>query len=227
LSNVVHQTGGENIRSNGLPPDCAHNDSQHRIELRDLSIILLMLTRIIPKSPGTYASACLALVICLASPAYAQLYRWVDSEGRVTFSTTPRPGTVPPRDQEKSAPSRPALAATPATVVQSERPPTPRLDPSEPAKATQEGPDSARRKVTVAPRQVTMYGTSWCPYCARARAYFQTYRVAFRELDIEKSAVANAEFKKLGGNGIPLIVIDGIPIQGFDEQKLEVMLGLR
>ena len=182
---------------------------------------------IFQKSPGAYASACFALVIGLASPAYSQLFRWVDSEGRATFSTTPPPGTALPPDQEKRAPLRPAQVAAPSPVVQSERPPISRLDPSDPAKATQASQDAPRRKVTAPPRQVILYGTSWCPYCARARAYFQTYRVAFQELDIEKSAAANAAFKKMGGNGIPLIVIDGIAIQGFDEQKLEVMLGLR
>ncbi|MFM9887211.1 MAG: glutaredoxin domain-containing protein [Burkholderiales bacterium] len=190
-----------------------------------------MLTRIIPKSLGAHRLACLVVAICLASPAYAQLYRWVDSEGRATFSTTPPPGTAAPQDQEKRVPLRPAQAPAqapaPSTVVQTERPRTPQLAASDPAEAAQASPESARRKVTAPPRQVTLYGTSWCPYCARARAYFQTYRVAFKELDIEKSAAANAEFKKLGGNGIPLIVIDGMTIQGFDEQKLEMMLGLR
>ncbi|MFN0301077.1 MAG: glutaredoxin domain-containing protein [Burkholderiales bacterium] len=179
------------------------------------------------KSPGAYASACFALVIGLVSPAYAQLFRWVDSEGRATFSTTPPPGTARPHDQEKRAPVRPAQVTAPSTVVPSERPLTPRLEPSDDAKAVQASHEAPRRQVTAPTTQVTLYGTSWCPYCARARAYFQTYRVAFQELDIEKSATANAAFKKLGGNGIPLIVINGTAIQGFDEQKLEIMLGLR
>jgi len=35
--------------------------------------------------------------------------------------------------------------------------------------------------------EVKMYATSWCPYCAKARAYFARRNIAYVEVDIEKS----------------------------------------
>ncbi len=188
-----------------------------------------MFIRLFHASMALHRSALLALVMVLAMPAHAQLFRWVDEAGRVTYSTSPQPGTVIPNDQERRAPSR-SLRDDPRTMTaQPQQVVTPRSNPSGP-RAVEAAPldqDGHRRTVTVPPLQVTVYATSWCAYCARTRAFFRTYRVAFQELDIEKSTAAHAAFKKLGGGGVPLIVIDGRVIHGFDEAKLAVALGLR
>ncbi|MDH4172919.1 MAG: NrdH-redoxin [Betaproteobacteria bacterium] len=72
--------------------------------------------------------------------------------------------------------------------------------------------------------QAVMYATSWCPYCAKARAYFARSGIAYVEHDIENSASANAEFKRLGGRGVPLIVVGREKLSGFSEQGFEDML---
>jgi glutaredoxin len=71
---------------------------------------------------------------------------------------------------------------------------------------------------------VVMYATSWCPYCAQARAYFARAGIAYVEHDVEKSASANAEFKRLGGRGVPLIVVGREKLNGFSEQGFEHLL---
>jgi glutaredoxin len=71
---------------------------------------------------------------------------------------------------------------------------------------------------------VVMYATSWCPYCAKARAYFAKNGIAYVEHDIEKSAAVNAEFKRLGGRGVPLILVGTERISGFSELAFESML---
>jgi glutaredoxin len=71
---------------------------------------------------------------------------------------------------------------------------------------------------------VVMYATSWCPYCAKARAYFAKNGIAYVEHDIEKSATVNAEFKRLGGRGVPLILVGTEKISGFSELAFESML---
>lgn len=68
---------------------------------------------------------------------------------------------------------------------------------------------------------VVMYATEWCPYCARARAYFKRTNTAYVEHDIEKSAEARAEFKRLGGRGVPLILVGGEKLRGFNELAFE------
>jgi len=41
---------------------------------------------------------------------------------------------------------------------------------------------------------------------------------------VEKSASANTEFKRLGGRGVPLIVVGRERLNGFSEQGFEDML---
>jgi glutaredoxin len=66
-----------------------------------------------------------------------------------------------------------------------------------------------------------MYATAWCPYCAKARAYFKRTNTAYVEYDIEKSADAHAEFKRLGGRGVPLILVGSEKLRGFNELAFE------
>ena len=74
-----------------------------------------------------------------------------------------------------------------------------------------------------APRQpvVVMYATDWCGYCARARAYLQHNGIAFIEHDIEKSTAAGTEFRRLGGRGVPLILVGRERVYGFSELAFE------
>ena len=71
---------------------------------------------------------------------------------------------------------------------------------------------------------VVMYATSWCPYCAKARAYFARTGTAYTEYDIERSADARAEFKRLGGRGVPLILVGNEKMAGFNELAFESLL---
>lgn len=73
-------------------------------------------------------------------------------------------------------------------------------------------------------QEVKMYSTSWCPYCAKAREYFETANIAYSEFDIERSTVANQEYLRLNGRGVPLIVIGQQAIQGFDRHAIRKAL---
>lgn len=78
--------------------------------------------------------------------------------------------------------------------------------------------------VQTASKPVVMYATSWCPYCAQARAYFATNGIAYVEHDVEASAAAHAEFRRLGGRGVPLIFVGDERIDGFNELAFEFAL---
>jgi glutaredoxin len=71
---------------------------------------------------------------------------------------------------------------------------------------------------------VVMYATAWCPYCAQARAYFARNGIAYVEHDVEASAAAHAEFRRLGGRGVPLIFVGEERIDGFNELAFEFAL---
>uniref|UniRef100_UPI0025D1CEFA glutaredoxin family protein n=1 Tax=uncultured Lamprocystis sp. TaxID=543132 RepID=UPI0025D1CEFA len=58
-------------------------------------------------------------------------------------------------------------------------------------------------------------------YCNQARRYFNTHGVAYSEYDVEQDAAAGREFKRLGGHGVPLILVGEARLQGFSEGGFE------
>jgi glutaredoxin len=72
--------------------------------------------------------------------------------------------------------------------------------------------------------EVVLYATSWCGYCAKTRRLFKQLRVEYTEYDIEKDETANTRFQKLGGRGVPLIVIGTGVVHGFDEDEILILL---
>lgn len=73
--------------------------------------------------------------------------------------------------------------------------------------------------------QAVLYATEWCGYCARTRKFFEKNNIAFREYDIEKSADGQAQYERLGGNGVPVVIIADQVIHGYDEQAMREALG--
>lgn len=78
--------------------------------------------------------------------------------------------------------------------------------------------------------QVVLYGTSWCGYCKKARAYFQAKGVRFLDKDVEKDPAAAKELADKAARagarvtGVPVIDVKGTLVQGFDQQRLEKLL---
>lgn len=73
--------------------------------------------------------------------------------------------------------------------------------------------------------EVVLYATEWCAYCKRAREFFAANNIRYVEHDIEKSSVALDEHRRLGGNGVPLILVGDEVIKGYSEQALRQLLG--
>jgi glutaredoxin-like YruB-family protein len=151
----------------------------------------------------------LVLAVCAiitSDAALAQLYRWTDAEGRVHYSNVAAPAGAKPVEMRLGEVGGPAV---PAQIAQSS--------------AAKSSPATPRPAAAPAPR-VVMYATSWCPYCEKARVLFRSQGVTFTEHDIEKSAEARAEHKRLGGRGVPLIVVGDKTLKGFNEQKIRAAL---
>jgi len=145
--------------------------------------------------------ALLAVLLCsVLAPAQSEIYKWTDAEGITHFSDQPPPGgTAPqfrmPATHDSGAASAP-VADTPAPI---------------PAPAAAQP----------ATKRVLMYGAEWCGYCKQARSYFTSHGVPFSEYDVEKDAAAGREFKRLGGNGVPLILVGEQRLQGFSAAGFE------
>ena len=69
-----------------------------------------------------------------------------------------------------------------------------------------------------------LYSTQWCGYCKKTRELFKARGVPYREYDIEHSEEGHAQYEKLGGNGVPVIVINGAVILGYDRAEIEKVL---
>lgn len=79
---------------------------------------------------------------------------------------------------------------------------------------------------------VTIYSTTYCPYCVRAKELLKRKGQAFQEINAEDDAVREEMIQKAGGRRtVPQIFINGQHVGGFDdlhaldkEGKLDSML---
>jgi mycoredoxin len=69
-------------------------------------------------------------------------------------------------------------------------------------------------------KEVVLFATSWCGYCAKARDFFERNEIAYTEYDIERSEEGRRRYEALGGVGVPVFTVDGAPIYGFDLRAL-------
>lgn len=76
------------------------------------------------------------------------------------------------------------------------------------------------------PEGVVLYATDWCGYCKKTREFFKQHNIAYVEYDIEKSAEGKAQYDQLRGSGIPLVVIRGEVMRGYDPNALKEALGI-
>ena len=65
---------------------------------------------------------------------------------------------------------------------------------------------------------VTMYTTSWCPYCSRARSLLARKGVAFEEVDVDSAPERRAEMQtRSGRRTVPQIFIGDLHVGGCDD----------
>ncbi len=150
------------------------------------------------------ATAILILIISLlfltSASMSVEIYQWKDKDGKTYFSDTPPPGVNTETRQFKDSPS-------PGPGKRSEGLKSP-------------GP---REKRPYGRIEVTMYVTSWCPQCKKARECLRSLGVNFTEYDIEKDKAKYKEMllKSGGRTGVPVIDVEGIILRGFSESQIK------
>ncbi len=76
--------------------------------------------------------------------------------------------------------------------------------------------------------RVIVFSTPTCPWCSRAKTYLRSRGVAFRDVDVSRDAAAARDLvRRTGQIGVPVIEIDGRPIVGFDQRRIDAALGLQ
>ena len=75
-------------------------------------------------------------------------------------------------------------------------------------------------------KKVVIYSTPTCTYCLMAKDFFREKGVEFEEIDVSGSEEKREELLKLtdGQMGVPVIVIDGTVVFGFDKNGIEELL---
>ena len=68
--------------------------------------------------------------------------------------------------------------------------------------------------------RVVMYGTNWCPYCKRMRAYMDAQNIPYLFEDVEGGGNAKTAYDTLAGRGYPLTFVGFRRIDGFDESRI-------
>jgi len=73
--------------------------------------------------------------------------------------------------------------------------------------------------------EVKVYSTPTCPYCKMAKQYLSSKGVQFKDINVAANAAAANEMVKISGQmGVPVIVIDGQIIVGFDRTRIDSLI---
>jgi len=162
----------------------------------------------------------MAATFLITPPAQAEMYKWVDENGTITFKDTP-----PPRSKKRSkvkvySDSDFDPAPPPAPVQQNRG----SKAPTSQQRAAAPSPDKPAGKVRFT-GAIEMYVTDWCPSCKAAEKYIASKNYPVVKYDIEKDKAAQLRYKELGGRGVPLILVGTNRMSGFSAQLLEQYLG--
>ncbi len=127
-----------------------------------------------------------------AASGQAEIYRWIDDEGKLQF------GDRPPD----------ARGADKVELEPGNRYSHREIEPLKSSPAASGG-------------RVVMYSAEWCGVCKQARRYFRDHRVPFREYDVETSDKGRRDYSRLGGRGVPLILVGDQRMSGFSAGRFE------
>lgn len=68
---------------------------------------------------------------------------------------------------------------------------------------------------------VILYSTDWCGYCKKTRTLLEAHGIDYYEYDIDKSIEGREQYTRLGGNGVPVMLIDNEVIKGYAPDIIE------
>jgi glutaredoxin len=141
---------------------------------------------------GFYLFVLLPFGLCAMSTE-AEIYRWVDADGKVHFSDE-KPEKTKTEEVEVRVNSFEGLSVSDSEFL------------------------DARVQ-----RQVVMYSASWCGYCRKARHYFRQKGIPFKEYDIENSRKGRRDYARMNGSGVPIIFVGNKRIQGFRAERFQAI----
>jgi glutaredoxin len=71
---------------------------------------------------------------------------------------------------------------------------------------------------------IVMIAASWCGFCAKTRAHFESRGIRYVEFDIDESSVASQWMTDLGAEGVPVVLIGDRQIRGFEPDLIDAAI---
>lgn len=71
---------------------------------------------------------------------------------------------------------------------------------------------------------VIVYTSNTCPYCVSTKDYLNEKGVEFTEKNVQTEKEARKELMAMGHMGVPVVIIDGEEVVGFDKSKIDSLL---
>lgn len=144
----------------------------------------------------TRSLVCLVLLLLLVPAVVcAGIYKWTDAQGRHHFSDK-----RPPSEAAEEVSLPPVNTFKGVAIEETTEPADSAASPSK-------------------SKNVVMYSAPWCGVCRKARSFFREQGIAVKERDIEQSRKARTEFDRLGGRGVPLILVGDRRMNGFSPES--------
>ncbi len=80
----------------------------------------------------------------------------------------------------------------------------------------------------MAAKEIKVYSTPTCPWCKKAKQWLDANKIAYQDFNVAQDKAARDEMvKKSSQTAVPVIIIDGEIVVGFNEPVLKTKLGIK
>ena len=80
----------------------------------------------------------------------------------------------------------------------------------------------------MASKEVKVYSTPTCPWCKKAKQFLDANKVTYQDFNVAQDHAARDEMvKKSSQTAVPVIIIDGEIVVGFNELALKTKLDIK
>ncbi|HEY4527983.1 MAG TPA: glutaredoxin domain-containing protein [Candidatus Paceibacterota bacterium] len=77
-------------------------------------------------------------------------------------------------------------------------------------------------------KEVKIFTTPSCVYCKMTKEFFKKNNIPYEEYNVAQDGKAREEMvQKSGQLGVPVTLVDGEIVVGFDQERLSKLLGVK